>query len=121
MFCGVEKMKNPSNGRAEVGGPLCFTLKAGVSKIFWDMESASFKFGLNFPMHLVLNDVFQSENLWLLYSVLLLRFGTVMTKWPRVCLEMLFVDNVVGLRFLLFEGCLNTAAAVVFFVLRVFH
>ena len=27
----------------------------------------------------------------------------------------------VGLRFLLFEGCLNTAAAFVFFVLRVFH
>ncbi|KAG4933960.1 Histone-lysine N-methyltransferase TRX1 [Glycine soja] len=121
MFCGVEKMKNPSNGRAEVGGPLCFTLKAGVSKIFWDMESASFKFGLNFPMRLVLNDFFQSENLWLLYSVLLLRFGTVMTKWPRVCLEMLFVDNVVGLRFLLFEGCLNMAAAFFFFVLRVFH
>ncbi|KHN32895.1 hypothetical protein glysoja_047006 [Glycine soja] len=121
MFGRVEKMKNPIDGRVEVGGPLFFTYKEGVSKFFWDMESASFKFGLNFPMHLVLNDVFQSENLWLLYSVLLLRFGTVMTKWPRVCLEMLFVDNVVGLRFLLFEGCLNTAAAVVFFVLRVFH
>ncbi|RDY14776.1 hypothetical protein CR513_00097, partial [Mucuna pruriens] len=121
MFGGVENVKNPSDGRVEGDGPLSFTYKAGVSKFFWDMESASFKFGLSFPMHLVLNDSFQSENLWLLYTVLLLRYGTVMTKWPRVCLEMLFVDNVVGLRFLLFEGCLNTVAAFVFFVLRVFH
>jgi hypothetical protein len=34
---------------------------------------------------------------------------------------MLFVDNVVGLRFLLFEGCLKMAATLVFFVLTVFH
>ncbi|KAG4931200.1 hypothetical protein AAZX31_17G192000 [Glycine max] len=121
MFGGVENVKNPIDSRVEVGGPLFFTYKAGVPKVFWDMKSASFKFGLNFPMRLVLNDFFQSENLWLLYTVLLLRFGAVMAKWPRVCLEMLFVDNVVGLRFLLFEGCLNTAAAFVFFVLRVFH
>ncbi|TKY58190.1 Histone-lysine N-methyltransferase ATX2 [Spatholobus suberectus] len=121
MFGGVENMKNRSVGRVEVEGPLCFTYKAGVSKIFWDMESASFKFGLNFPMCLVLNESFQSENLWMLYTVLLLQYGSVMTKWPRVCLEMLFVDNVVGLRFFLFEGCLKTAAAFVSFVLRVFH
>ena len=70
MFGRVEKMKNPIDGRVEVGGPLFFTYKAGVSNFFWDMESASFKFGLNFPMRLVLNDFFQSENLWLLYTVL---------------------------------------------------
>ncbi|KAG4382649.1 hypothetical protein AAZX31_14G117800 [Glycine max] len=121
MFGGVENVKNPIDNRVEVGGPLFFTYKAGVSNFFWDMESASFKFGFNFPMRLVLSDFFQSENVWLLYTVLLLRFGTVMAKWPRVCLEMLFVDNVVGLRFLSFEGCLNMAAAFVLFVLRVFH
>ncbi|XP_027940136.1 uncharacterized protein LOC114194222 isoform X2 [Vigna unguiculata] len=120
MF-GVENMKNSSDDMDEVEGPLCFTYKAGVSKVFWDMESVLFRFGLNFPMCFMLNNHFESENLWLLYPLFLLRYGTVMTKWPRVCLEMLFVDNVVGLRFLLFEGCLNMAVAFVFFVLRVFH
>nr|KYP39251.1 hypothetical protein KK1_039461 [Cajanus cajan] len=89
--------------------------------VSYDHMFVSFKFHLNFPTRLVLTDYFQSENLWLLYTVLLLQYGTIMTKWPRVCLEMLFVDNVVGLRFLLFEGCLNMAAAFVFYVLRVFH
>ncbi|XP_014505007.1 uncharacterized protein LOC106765033 isoform X1 [Vigna radiata var. radiata] len=119
MF-GVENMKNSSDDMDEVEGPLCFTYKAGVSKVFWDMESL-FRFGLNFPMCFMLNNHFESENLWLLYPLFLLQYGTVMTKWPRVCLEMLFVDNVLGLRFLLFEGCLNMAVAFVFFVLRVFH
>ncbi|XP_027332550.1 uncharacterized protein LOC113847562 [Abrus precatorius] len=116
---GIQKVEKQSYSRVE--GPLWFTYKAGVSNIFWDMELASFKCDLNFPTRLVLNDYFQSENLWLLYTVLLLRCGTVMNKWPRVCLEMLFVDNVVGLKFLLFEDCLNAAVAFVFFVLRLFH
>ncbi|KAK7384788.1 hypothetical protein VNO78_30490 [Psophocarpus tetragonolobus] len=121
MFSGVENVKNSSDSSVEVEGPLCFTCKAGVSKIFWKMDSASFKFDLKFPMHLVLNDSFQAESLWLFYTVFLLRYGTIMTKWPRVCWEMLFVDNVVGLRFLFYEGCLNMAASLVFFVLRLFH
>ncbi|XP_061359587.1 uncharacterized protein LOC133303658 [Gastrolobium bilobum] len=121
VVAGVENVKEPSHRRVQVEGPLWFTYNAEVSNFFWDMESASFKFDLNFPIRLVLNDAFQSENFWLLCAVLLLQYGTVMTKWPRVCLEMLFVDNVAGLRFLFFEGCLKMVAAFVFFVLRVFH
>ncbi|KAI9106910.1 hypothetical protein K1719_022438 [Acacia pycnantha] len=64
---------------------------------------------------------YNAGNLQLLHSALLLQCGTLMMKWPRVHLEMLFVDNVVGLRFLLFEGCLKMAASFVFLVLRVFH
>ncbi|CAL5206378.1 unnamed protein product [Lathyrus oleraceus] len=116
---GIQNVKQPRGRRFE--GPLWFNYDEGVSKMFWNMESASFKFHLNFPIRLILNEAFQSENLWLLYAVLLLRYGTIVTKWPRVCLEMLFVDNVAGLRFLLFEGCLKMAATFVFFVLRVFH
>lgn len=121
VVAGVENVKEPSDRRVEVEGPLWFTYNEGVSKFFWDMESSSFKFDLDFPIRLVLNEAFQSENLWLLYAVLLLRYGTIVTKWPRVSLEMLFVDNVVGLRFLLFEGCLKMAAAFVFLVLGVFQ
>lgn len=116
----VQNVKEPS-GRVEIQGPLYFTYNEGVSKIFWEMELASFKFDLKFPIRLVLNEAFQSENLWLPYAALLFQCGAVMTTWPRVSLEMLFVDNVVGLRLLLFEGCLKMAAAFVFFVLRVFR
>ncbi|KAK7293598.1 hypothetical protein RJT34_16468 [Clitoria ternatea] len=116
MVSGVMTVKEPSDSRVEVEGPLWLTFSAGVLEVYWDLESASLKFDLN----LVLNDSFLSE-LWFLHTALLLQYGTVMIKWPRVCLEMLFVDNVVGLRFLLFEGCLNAAAAFVFFILRVFH
>nr|XP_012570687.1 uncharacterized protein LOC101499788 isoform X2 [Cicer arietinum] len=116
---GIQNVKKPSDRRFE--GPLWFNYDEGVSKLVWDMESASFKFDLNFPIRLILNEAFQSENLWFLYAVLLFRYGTIVTKWPRVCLEMLFVDNVVGLRFLLFEGCLKMAATFVFFVLKVFR
>ncbi|XP_061346192.1 uncharacterized protein LOC133291873 isoform X2 [Gastrolobium bilobum] len=118
---GVMQVKEPNNRSVETEGPLRFTYNAGVSTFFLDIGSAAFKFDLNYPIHLVLNDSFRSENLWLLNAILLLQYGTVMTMWPRVHLEMLFVDNVVGLRFLLFEGCLKMAAAFLFWVLRVFH
>ena len=43
------------------------------------------------------------------------------TVWPMVHLEILFVDNEVGLRFLLFEGSLKQAVAFVCQVLTVFY
>ncbi|XP_020228543.1 uncharacterized protein LOC109809605 [Cajanus cajan] len=118
---GLMDAREPNDGWFETEGPLRFTHNAGVSKFFLDTGSAAFKFDLKYPIKLVLNDSFNSENLWLFRAILLLHYGTVMTLWPRVHLEMLFVDNVVGLRFLLFEGCLMMAAAFVFCVLRLFH
>ncbi|CAL0323194.1 unnamed protein product [Lupinus luteus] len=117
----IPVISEPSCRRVEIEGPLCFTYKAGVPKIFWDMESSTFRFDLNFPIRLVLNCSFESESLWLIGAGLLRNYGAVVTKWPRVSLEMLFIDNVVGLRFVLFEGCLNVAVAFIFLVLRVFH
>ncbi|KAD3639933.1 hypothetical protein R6Q59_003066 [Mikania micrantha] len=58
--------------------------------------------------------------LWLLRSVFFLQFGTMVTVWPTVFLEVLFVDNFVGLRLFLFEGCLKQAIAFFFLVMKVF-
>lgn len=118
---GAMDVREPNDRRVETEGPLWFTYNAGASNFFLDLGSAALKFNLSYPISLVLNDSFRSENLWLLHAVLMLQYGTVKTMWPRVHLEMLFVDNVVGLRFLLFEGCLKMAVAFVFWVLRVFH
>ncbi|XP_071692804.1 uncharacterized protein [Rutidosis leptorrhynchoides] len=57
---------------------------------------------------------------WLLHDILLLQHGMIVTMWPTVDLEVLFVDNVVGLRLYLFEGCLNKAVAFVFLVMKSF-
>lgn len=57
-----------------------------------------------------------------IYSTLLsLEYGKVITVWPSVRLEMLFIDNILGLRFMLFEGCLKQAVAFICFVLAVIH
>ncbi|XP_052209480.1 uncharacterized protein LOC127812927 [Diospyros lotus] len=63
---------------------------------------------------------FGLENSWLLRALLFLQHGTLMTTWPMVQLEILFVDNNVGLRLLLFEGGLKQAVAFVFLVLTLF-
>ncbi|XP_014501118.1 uncharacterized protein LOC106761981 [Vigna radiata var. radiata] len=118
---GPMDVKGSNAGRGEMEGPLCYTHNGGVLKIFLETGSATFKFGLKYPTQSVLNGSFKLENLWLFRAILLLQYGTVMSLWPRVHLEMLFVDNVAGLRFLLFEGCLMMAAAFVFCVLRLFH
>ncbi|CAI9094399.1 OLC1v1030128C1 [Oldenlandia corymbosa var. corymbosa] len=47
--------------------------------------------------------------------------GVMMTTWPEVSLEMLFVDNIIGLRFLLFEGCLKLAVELFSLILTVFN
>ncbi|KAG6649507.1 hypothetical protein I3843_07G212400 [Carya illinoinensis] len=81
----------------------------------------SWRFELSFPVQLVLNDSFGADNFWFFQAILLLQNGIVMTMWQKVQLEMLFVDNVVGLRFLLFEGYIKQVVDFVFLVLRVFH
>ncbi|MED6180038.1 hypothetical protein PIB30_006527 [Stylosanthes scabra] len=121
MKASCSIVREPIDRSVETKGPLWLTCTAGVTKIWLDTGSAAFKFDLNFPIRLVLNDSFRSDNLWLVRAVLLLQYGTVITMWPRVHLEMLFVDNVFGLRFLLFEVCSKKAAAFVFWVLRVFN
>ncbi|OIT18937.1 hypothetical protein A4A49_43030 [Nicotiana attenuata] len=49
----------------------------------------------------------EAEQIWLSHTVLLLQHGAIVIRWPTIILEMLFVDNSVGLRFLLFECCLD--------------
>lgn len=62
-----------------------------------------------------------SEILWMSHTLWLLEHGKVIVKWPKVQLEMLFLDNVAGLRFMFFEGCLMQAVAFVFLVLVAFN
>lgn len=92
---------------------------AGVLKL--DMAFIKSKtFEICISLWPVLTHVLGVDMLWLIHSVLLLRYGTVVMMWPSVFLELLFVDNIVGLRLFLFKGCLKQAVAFVFLVMEVF-
>ncbi|KAM4074773.1 hypothetical protein ACB094_10G119400 [Castanea mollissima] len=111
-----------SLGRLDFDVPLGSADNVGLLDFsFPSIKSGQIRFDLSFPVQLVLNDYFGAENFWLFRAGFLLQHAIVMTMWPKVHLEMLFVDNVAGLRFLLFEGCFKEAVALVSLVLRVFH
>ncbi|CAL2234581.1 unnamed protein product [Prunus armeniaca] len=107
--------------RLDANGPLWYIDDAGLLKLTLPQtEAGKVTFELGVPMHSIINDSFGVE-FSLFHAAMLHRYGTVVITWPKVYLEMLFVDNVVGLRFLLFEGCLEQAVAFVFLVLALFH
>lgn len=106
------------------GRPLWSVDDAGLVRLSLPgLESTKFKFFLSFPVlsALYLYNLLGAETLGLCHAATLLRSGTVMLTWPQVHLEMLFVDSVVGLRFLLFEGCLSQVLAFVFLVIATFQ
>ncbi|CAN1346819.1 Histone-lysine N-methyltransferase TRX1 [Linum perenne] len=87
---------------------------------FTTILSRRFTFKLSCHVASVQDRSFSKLNTYLCHAVLVLHFGKMMAILPRVQLEMLIVDNVVGLRFLLFEGSLKQAVAFVFVVLEIF-
>ena len=123
-FDGVDDFKKGDVvlGKLDPGGPLWSVDDTGLLKLILPgLESGKFKFHISLPTLSTLHNLLGMRSLWLGHAAMLLRCGTVMITLPQVHLEMLFVDNVVGLRFLLFEGCLKQALAVIFMVLTTFH
>ncbi|EEF45945.1 uncharacterized protein LOC8272156 isoform X1 [Ricinus communis] len=109
-------------GRLDTAEALWLSDVRGLLRLNTELvEPRQFRFGLRIPVLSVHNFSFISGHTWFCNALLLLQHGRLMTTWPRVHLEMLFVDNIVGLRFLLFEGCLKQAIAFVLQVLTVFH
>ncbi|XP_038993781.1 uncharacterized protein LOC120117594 [Hibiscus syriacus] len=91
-------------GRWDPEGDLLFTDNAGLLRLNMPLlHSKQCRFGLNFPLLNVPNNLFGAKSFWLVCSLLLLQCGMVMTVWPMVHLEILFVDDEVGLRFLVLK------------------
>ncbi|XP_021746355.1 uncharacterized protein LOC110712204 [Chenopodium quinoa] len=89
---------------------------SGILKLIIPITSLKvFKFDLSYPLPVLISSVVE----WQRY-LFMLQHGTLISTWPMVNLEILFVDNAAGLRFLLFEGCMNQAVSFVFLVLGVF-
>eukprot|EP00268_Persea_americana_P022012 TRINITY_DN2187_c0_g1_i1.p1 TRINITY_DN2187_c0_g1~~TRINITY_DN2187_c0_g1_i1.p1 ORF type:complete len:1691 (+),score=369.43 TRINITY_DN2187_c0_g1_i1:296-5368(+) len=92
-----------------------------MSKLPGSSTKSEINLMLSLPPLRVLDLAFGAENFWLYHMLLLFKYGKLTTVWPSVRVEMLFVDNIVGLRFMLFEGCLNQAVAFLCYIMAVFY
>ncbi|XP_030534160.1 uncharacterized protein LOC115743494 isoform X2 [Rhodamnia argentea] len=95
-----------SLGKSDSRGSLLTIQETGCLKLIYLVRRES-----NDIMVSSLLRPFRVEESQLVYDLVLLYYGRLMTVWPVVKLEMLFVDSMVGLRLLLFEGCLGKAVA----------
>lgn len=83
-------------------------------------ESVRFRLDVSLPVLRFLGCSFLADRFGFSHALVLPNYGAIMTTWPEVALEMLFVDNSTGLRYLLFEGCLKHALKLFSLVLTVF-
>lgn len=107
--------------------------KGGPVKLLWSsddqgklrlkdglLESVEFKFQICLPVLPSLGSPFEIGNFWLLHDIFMLQHGALVTSSPAVVLEMLFIDTNFGMKFLLYDGCLRQAVALIFQILIVF-
>ncbi|XP_047323164.1 uncharacterized protein LOC124926890 isoform X2 [Impatiens glandulifera] len=83
------------------------------------IELTEFNFKFHSPIHAI-KYAYRAENSWFRHMILL-QYGSVVVVWPNVHLEMLLVDDIVGLRSLVFEVCLDQAVEIVSLIFRIFH
>ncbi|XP_068647191.1 uncharacterized protein [Aristolochia californica] len=112
QHCNVKELNN-SDG-VWWGGESFAYLKLSLDPVKGKLVS-------NLPLRHVFKWPIGAKYSWLCSSPPQTWCSTVMILWPQVLLEMLFVDNHVGLRFLLFEGCLMQAVEFLCMILSAFH
>ncbi|KAL2544765.1 Enhancer of polycomb-like transcription factor protein [Forsythia ovata] len=117
----TEGYKRPS-GCVDFNKPLCSINYVGDLRLSTSLISSKrLRFEICIPVMPFLEYLLGKGDFWLSHTMLLLQHGAIVTASPTVTMEMLFVDSVVGLRFLLFEGCLKQAVALIFLILTVFN
>ncbi|URE20404.1 Enhancer of polycomb-like [Musa troglodytarum] len=75
------------------------------------LEFGEVIFESSLPPQCSLALAFQKESIWLCQSLYILHHGQLVCAWPTVHMEVFYIDNVLGLKFLLFEGCLRRAVS----------
>ncbi|CAM8892335.1 unnamed protein product [Rhodiola kirilowii] len=84
-------------------------------------DISDFKLDISLPGFPVMDCKLLADNYWLLHSFFLLQYGAVSCRWPKVQLEILFVDNSAGFKLFLFENYLIQGIATIFRILYTFH
>jgi hypothetical protein len=76
---------------------------------------------LNLPLKPVYKLICEACSIWLSNAFFLLQFGTLVALCPVMHLDILFVDNVLGLKHLLLETCLRSAVSFFCFLVGSFN
>ncbi|KAL6501942.1 hypothetical protein OROGR_027075 [Orobanche gracilis] len=84
------------------------------------LESKEFKIQICLPLLPYLEFCWGIGFFRLFHDIFMLQHGVIVTSSPAVFLELLFVDSNIGLRSVLFEGCLIQGLAIVFLILTIF-
>ncbi|XP_006643832.1 uncharacterized protein LOC102715614 isoform X2 [Oryza brachyantha] len=63
------------------------------------------------PLKSIYKIVSEACHVWLLNTLVLLHRGAMVVLWPAVCLDILLVDNTLGLKHLHLETCLSSAVS----------
>ncbi|GFP80306.1 DNA mismatch repair protein msh6 [Phtheirospermum japonicum] len=97
-----------------------FDVKGKLTFNIASLESKEFRFQICLPLLPYLEFLCGIWSFRMLQDIVMHQHGVIMTTSPAVFLEMLFIDSNLGLRFILYEGCLKQALAIVFQILIVF-
>lgn len=79
-----------------------------------DTETGAVKYimlVLSLPLKSVYKLVSEACSVWISSSLFHPQHGSLITLWPAVCLDIVFVDNALGLKHLLLETCLRSAVS----------
>lgn len=115
------KWKTSSLGCYDAGKFCWLVDDQGLLKLKMSLlDSIRINCDISLPVLPSLDYSFRKDQFLLSWLLLLPQYGAIMTTWPGVFLEMLFVDNTIGLRFLLFEVSLKQAVALFALILSVF-
>uniref|UniRef100_A0A1J3IWQ6 Enhancer of polycomb-like protein n=1 Tax=Noccaea caerulescens TaxID=107243 RepID=A0A1J3IWQ6_NOCCA len=82
-------------------------------------DSEKFELYLSLPVVSLMNYFLMADVDRLSRAALLLHHGTLVTLWPRVSLEMIFLNHQDGLRYLISEGCLMDVVQLITRILTV--
>ncbi|XP_011088123.1 uncharacterized protein LOC105169395 [Sesamum indicum] len=84
------------------------------------VESEEFRFQICVPELPFRGFSLPTGDFLLLHNMFMVQHGVMLATSPAVIMEMLFIDSHLGLRLLMFEGCMKQALACVFLILNVF-
>jgi hypothetical protein len=103
-----EPDSNPKSGASSAA-----VLASVISKEA-DTETGAVKYVmlvLSLPLKSVYKFVSEACSVWISSTLFHPQHGSLITLWPAVCLDILFVDNAFGLKHLLLQTCLRSAVS----------
>ncbi|XP_074581523.1 uncharacterized protein LOC141838036 isoform X1 [Curcuma longa] len=78
-------------------------------------------FELSLPLQCTLDFTSQCQSFGLFRSLYIADHGELVCGWPDVHMEVFFVDDIPGLRFILFEGCLKRSISLFCLIIKILN